>query len=375
MTPSGEPVAAPALPDVVRGTLHLHVAFDWGEEVDLEQVRQLVPASVYALPRRRRTPNYITYRPPPLHFALPRVPLQLPELGAVRASAGATVFDFAAVSIAMQVPFELAPPALTRLAGWLADPAAIVQAARTALKPLQEEMRPAIQGFEWRDDLSEDYFVFQLPPGDPLPPTTQLLTEHADWLAGLVRLEAGPLSVEEIGEALRLHLSYSPNDLFIPDWAAAVLLDRDCDETLQAIEFANLQLLEFRYLDNRLDDSLAAAYRVLHPLTRSWLPFWRSHAQPLRVLGELKVEANGLFERTSNVLKLVGDQYLARVYRLVAERFHSGEWEENIQRKLEVAEGAYQVVSDQAATNRTEFLEGIVILLILLEILLAIFKH
>ena len=32
----------------------------------------------------------------------------------------------------------------------------------------------------------------------------------------------------------------------------AVLVDRECDETLQTIEFANLQLLEFRHIDNRL---------------------------------------------------------------------------------------------------------------------------
>ena len=87
------------------------------------------------------------------------------------------------------------------------------------------------------------------------------------------------------------------------------------------IEFANLQLLEFRHIDRRLDDSLAQASRIIHPLTRTTLPFWRIHTRPLRQLGELKVEANGLFERTGNVLKLVGDSYLARVYRLVDARF------------------------------------------------------
>jgi len=127
--------------------------------------------------------------------------------------------------------------------------------------------------------------------------------------------------------------------LFVPDWAAAVLIDRDCGDTLQAIGFANMQLLEFRHIDNRLDESLQAAAQMIQPLTRTTMPYWRVHDQPLRVLGELKVEANGLFERTNNVLKLVGDPYLARVYRLVARRFHMETWIENIQRKLEVAEG------------------------------------
>ena len=54
---------------------------------------------------------------------------------------------------------------------------------------------------------------------------------------------------------------------------------------------------------------------------------------------------------------------------------HLETWEENIQRKLEVAEGAYQVLSDQAAGFRTEFLELVVIFLILLEVVLALFHR
>ena len=95
----------------------------------------------------------------------------------------------------------------------------------------------------------------------------------------------------------------------------------------------------------------------------------------MRLLGELSVEANTLFERTSNVLKIVGDQYLARVYRLMATRFHLPEWEKGIQRKLEVLEGLYQVISDQNSAFRSEFLEVVVVVLILTEILVSVFKH
>jgi hypothetical protein len=359
----------------LAGALHVYVAFDWGDEVDLDLAGRLVPAEPRALPRRRRTPSSIGYRPPPLRVQLAPVSLCLEQLGPVEMRAEATVFDFGAVSLALEVPFHLPPAGLTRLAGWLADPGMCLQAARMALRPLHERLLPAIHDALWQDDLSEEYFVFQLSPSESVPPTAELLEFHADWLAGLVRLEAESLSPEEIGEAMRLHIRYSTQDLFVADWAAAVLLDQDCDETLQTIEFANLQLLEFRHIDNRLDDNLATAYRTIHSLAKSWLPFWRSHGQSLRALGELKVEANGLFERTGNAFKLVGDQYLARVYRLVGARFHLEEWEQSIQRKLEVAEGVYQVVSDQTDTYRMEFLELIVVLLILIEILLALYRH
>jgi hypothetical protein len=353
---------------LLQGTLHIYVAFDWGDEIFLERVRQLVPASAQALPRRRRTPPSFFYRPAPLRVPLANVELQFAELGLVTATASVTIFDFGAVSISFHVPFSASPGALLRCAGTLADTTALIQKAREAIDPLHKQVLSAIHDPLWQDDLSEEYFVFQLAP--------EMLHQAADhaWLAGMVHLESEPLSSEEIAEALRCRLSYSPEDLFVPDWAAAVLVDRECDDTLHAISFANLQLLEFRHIDTRLDESLQAASRIIQPLTRSTMPYWRMHEQPLRVLGELKVEANGLFERTGNVLKLVGDPYIARVYRLVAQRFHLETWIENIQRKLEVAEGVYQVVADQAGSFRTEFLELIVVLLILIEIILA-FVH
>ncbi len=354
---------------VVRltGTLHIYVAFDWGDEILLDRVAKIAPASAQELPRRRRTPQSFFYRPAPLHIPLPDHRIELSEIGVVDATVGVTVFDFGAVSIAFHVPFDCTPGQLTTLAGSLADPTPFVSKARELVEPVHKQLMPAIQSPLWQDDLSEDYIVFQFNP-EALP---QLANES--WLAGLVHLETGTLSAEEIEEALRYRISYSPDDLFVPDWAAAVLVDRDCDDTLHAIGFANLQLLEFRHIDNRLDENLAAASRFKQPLSHSRLAYWRMHDRPLRMLGELKVEANGLFERTGNALKLVGDPYLARVYRLLAKRFYLETWIENIQRKIDVAEGVYQVVSDQAASFRTEFLEIIVVLLILIEIILAFF--
>jgi hypothetical protein len=354
--------------DLLTGVLHIFVAFDWGDEINLGQARSLVPASTHELPRRKRTPPSFSYRPPPLHVPQGPLRLELDGLPACDVPAGLTVFDFGAVSLNLRMPFRLAPEQVLRLAGSLAEPAGIVIKARETLRPTFETLRPAIKDAVWDDDFSEEYFVFQFPP------VAMPMSKRADWLAGVVHLEGGPLSGDEVQEALRLRLSYSPSDLFVPDWTAAVLIDQDCEETLQAIEFANLQLLEYRHIDHRLDDRVAAAQRFVAALTRSVLPFWRIYHRPLRALGELKVEANDLFERTGNVLKLVGDPYLARVYRLAAQRFHLEAWEKSIQRKLDVTEGVYQVVADQASSYRMEVLELIIVLLILFEIVWAFIR-
>src|SRR5439155_1339973 len=87
-------------------------------------------------------------------------------------------------------------------------------------------------------------------------------------------------------------------------------------------------------------------------------------------IGQLQVDNAVLFEGVNNALKLLGDQYLARVYRLVSDRFHLAEWDASILRKLQSLESIYQKLSDEAANRRTETLEWIVIVLIAVEILI-----
>lgn len=368
----------PAAP--LAGQLWVFIAFDWGELIDLEKVRTLVPSTFLELPRRSRTPPSIAYNPPPLRFRLGTMPQHLPGLGGDPiGNVLATVFDFAAVSVSFQVPFRLTRTELTSLAGSLADPATsrpLTQAAMQTLMPLYEQLRPAIEQPDWRENLSEEFFVFHFPPGATLQPA-HLLGPLAPWVASLTRLEAQPLAEDEVAEALKQTLRYHPHDLFVADWAAAVLLDgdADCTETLQTIELANVQLLEYRHIDDRLDRAVQRAQAILTRTVRSARSLFYWPRDAVRQIGELKIDAADLFERTGNVLKLVGDQYLARLYRLLGARFHLKDWERSIQRKLELLEDAYQVLIDHTTTSRGEFMEVIVILLILIEVVLSIVRH
>ena len=272
---------------MLSGTLHIFVGFDWGDEIELEQIRRMVPAESLALARRPRTPPSFSYHPPPLQLTLEPIRLNLGPLGMVAAQARVTLFDFAAVSVSLRVPFALPVEQLVQLAGLLADPGEQVQAVRQAIVPLYQKLLPALRGPDFSEDLVEEYFVFELPPD-------AALRDKPAWIANVVHLEC-TADAQESEEAVRLQISYSPADLLVADWAAAVLVDRDCEETLQVIEFANTQLVQYRSIDQRLDASFAAADRLIR-WTRGWLPFWRIFRKPLRTLGELKIDANTLFE-------------------------------------------------------------------------------
>ena len=357
-------------------TIHLAFAFDIGYEIDLDRARALVPTESGLISRRRRTPESIQYRPAPLRLALDVTGMALPgNCATVRQPrAELTIFDFAAISLMVQFSVRGTTGELRELAGLLAESGPLVAAARLVVSPWVERLRPVVDEFEI-SDLSEEYIIFQL--GDVHP---SWVVAHHDWVAGLIRLEASPLSTSEVREATRLGLSYTPDDLVILDWAAGFVADRDCAETLQVIEFANVQLLEFRHIDDRLDDRLEAAYRLIHIASRrdrdrKRFGGHRSQNAAVRSIRELEIEATSLFERADNNLKLIGDQYLSRVFDLARNRFHLGEWQQSIRRKLDVVGDVYDLLVQQSGGHRMEVLEIIVVVLITLEILLALFRH
>ena len=92
-------------------------------------------------------------------------------------------------------------------------------------------------------------------------------------------------------------------------------------------------------------------------------------------VAQLQVDAAILFEGVNNALKLVGDQYLARLYRAATDRFHMMEWDATIIRKLETLDGIYGKISDLVTARRMEMLEWIVIVLIALEIVMPFFSR
>ncbi len=357
----------------IGATVHLAFAFDIGDEVDLDRARQILQGQPGQLPRRRRTPESIRYRPPPIRLELDPTGIALPgnPTSSRPPRAELTVFDFAAISLAVRFHLTISPLALLDLASRLAEPAALTEAARRLLAPLLAQIRPAVKDFAI-SDLSEEYIVFQL-----WESRRDWLEHRADWIAGLVRLESEPLSRDEIHEATRLSISYTPSDLVVLDWAAGVVIDTDCADTLEVIEFANVQLLEFRHIDDRLDDRLEAAYRLIRPEKRrhGFPLFWRLHHDAVRQIRELEIEATSLFERVDNALKLIGDHYLSRVFELSGSRFHLRDWQHSIRRKLETVGSVYDLLVHQASAYRMEALEVTVVILIALEIALAIFRH
>jgi hypothetical protein len=352
---------------IARGHCHVYFAFLVASQIDLERAQAIArarPTERSRFQRNRRAPAYLDFDPLPLQITLPCHPV---PIGAGRIASEAqvdvTVFDFGAFSVDYRIPFEHGLHELARLSSALYDHVGLLGAARARVDELADALRPALSGERDRD-IYEQYTVFDFVDFEPALPVHALLekSELRHALAQILRAEERPLAESRVEDALRLALSYAPDDLLVVDWSTAVAAGGSADERL-VLEFANTELLELRHLDKRLDRDLEEASRALSRRRR-----WIFGGADLRKIARLQVESAMLYEAVNNALSLLGDQWLAAVYARIAERYGLEKWQKSVAHKLGSLESIYQKVADQAAARRSELLEMIIIALIALEI-------
>jgi hypothetical protein len=357
-------------PTVARGVCHVLVAFEVGQSIDLEQSERLAATGARRPWREsRRAPQQFGNRPAPLRIVqdctgIPGVgglePLRLQIM----------LYDFGAASVSITLPLTGALDTLPALSEELYGHPGLLTAARARIEALLETIRPAVVRPRVAEPV-EDYVIFQIDAFDPPLAPQALLREYGATIARILRAEQAAVSDDEVTDALSARLTAGANDLAIVDWNAALVFDPEPTETCAVLEFANVQLLEVRFLDGQLDVALEQAYDTLARAGRGFAVL-RSYAADLDRIAELEADAAVLFERVTNALKLVGDQYLSRLYTLVSGRLHLRDWDASIVRKLQTIGGIYEKLADRATARRLEVLEWIVILLIAAEILLSL---
>jgi hypothetical protein len=287
----------------------------------------------------------------------------------------ALVFDFGAISISFTIPLSGPIEDLLPLSSGLYENGALLAEAHRVLEDVVRLLTPAINKPDVTQ-LVEDYIVFdvdewQLPPSQPS--LSGWIDENGSVIARILRSDADLLSRQEVEDATNCRIAYADSDASLIDWNAALLFGREMQDVMAVLEFANVELLEMRFLDDQLDRSLAEAYEASQKTSR--LGFFDGRGADLRRISRLQIDSAVLFEGVNNALKLLGDVYLSRVYRLASARLHLPDWDASIIRKLGTLESIYGKLSDRQATRRMEILEWIIIALILFEVVMSFVRH
>lgn len=356
----------------IAGSLSVLFLYDVCDEIHLEKLRGIlgVPPAGREPPFRHPAPGYVQFARPPVVEALKAPGFQPGDRGEA-INGRVSYYEYGVVSLTLELPFQGAWEDAVELAvRWMNAPE-LEQRAADALRWHLERAKPALVN-PYQERLSEDYFIFHVrdiqdEDGIGLS-AAKLLEVRGSYIAQIIRGDKARFSASERGEILSSRMSYYENDLLVVGWSAAFLYDtpEGAAPTVQLLEYANTQLLDFRHYDGVLTNLLTTVYRSLEKGTGFWQR-WRLAREAER-LNTIRLDVRELTERVDNSIKFLSDMFAARLYRMAASRIGVPDYRRLVEQKLDSAGELYGFMMDQFHQGRAFILELMVVVILIIEL-------
>jgi len=355
------------MPGIRSGFVTALYLFEVAEAIDLGAVKARLgaQASVATLDDKSAGPSRMHYIQPPVVASGESLGCRQLDGFNVRVK----FYDYGIVSLTLTQTFSGSWAQLVELGQTLIESEPLEQHAADACRQIATIVDDALRG-KHSSFLDEDYLVFAVTALEEPLNSEELLEQHGRDIAQLLRGERQPLSAQERETVLRQGLSYLSDDLVVPAWNAAFIYDA-VPPVLQAIEileFANSQLLELRYYDELLENSLTRIYAQLQQ------PRWtdrfsgRRYSRAAREVHSLFIDINELTDRLENGVKFVGDIYAARLFGNVAARLGLDRWKNNVEEKLKTLNDIFQATVQQIGMTQGNLLELVIVLILVIEL-------
>lgn len=355
---------------ILRGSFRILFLYDVAEGLDLDKILELLGPRGGTVKRvfPRGTPEYVRFERAPIVE-----PAQAIELGTgERVLCSIKYYSFAVIVAQFEAPFECGWEALLQQTARWTDPVTIEPYAREIVSRYLKRLAPAVIK-PVKDWLEEEYLVInleQVQEGAGPVNGTELLSLHGQKIAQLVRGELAALAPSVTEEILQSSLSYYASDLVVVGASVGVVYDRgdDAAATNQVLEYAKMQLLEFRYYDGLMTRLLSDVYNALERRRNVLLARW-SVPRDAKRFNTIRLDVMELTERIDNAIKFVSDIYYARLYRMAATRMGVPDYRNLVDEKLRTVGELYDVMVDQFNEARSFIVEFAIAILALLDVL------
>ena len=358
----------------LRGSAVGLFLFDVCEEIRLEELRSILGARRLGEGLKHAAAEQLFFERPPVVEETgfrgdePAASKDAPSLVSDgQARVRVKYYDYGVVSVLFEFPFAGSWNDLIGLScRWISGTDLPSRAEQIAKERVARTRSALVKPYDsW---LSEDYFIFFVREIDGNPAAAHLLNSCGQQIAQVVRGENAALSDDERREVLQSAMSYYPNDLAVLGWNAAFVYDSSAgsETTMQLLEYANSQLLEFRHYDELMTRELARVYDSLDEKS-NFIGLWRVPREASR-LQTVLLDVTELTERADNAIKFLSDMFSARLYRLAASKIGVPDYKSLTQQKLRTAEDLYRFLIDQFHQSRTFWLELLVVLILLIEL-------
>jgi hypothetical protein len=228
-------------------------------------------------------------------------------------------------------------------------------------RKLVTECRKVLAEFTCNKEFDEEYSVYCISgyQGDP----EVYLSLFGDRIVAFLKNENEQLDEEEVSATLASYLKYGKDDITIVDWDGAFIFDAAGDfmSNIELFEIANLQLLRSRILANDLDRRLEMTLNLLR--TPKTIPLIRSRdiRKVLKEIIEIRTQSILESETIEHNIKLIGDWYSARLYALIARKYHLDEWASDIKEKLDMLEDVYTMATENFSISYRATIEFVIL--------------
>ncbi|NBX78541.1 hypothetical protein EBQ93_04195 [bacterium] len=347
---------------VFSGHIYMFYTFDVGDDVDMdllrkEHVLQARPAQISKFFKQYHAP----------------LEIELPHPHASSHCISAKIYNFGAISLTYKVPVSQTLLDLRETINEIDDKYQQVSVtdAHHVFKKIQTYLRKP--SFFYHKNY---YTVIQINMHPDIN-GLELKERFGGNIASILRFETEMLSEYQKEEILGDAIGYYKKDLIVIDTEAAFVYDPDYEEILDFFELGTLQQLELQYFDKLLDKQLQLMYerKTQNIPLSSFLPFIGSYyLDPLGDLNQLKVDISVITQRLENSIRLVGEKYFSEIYQEIVEKFDIPLWQNAIEKKLEIIGEVRQLYQNKIDANRQDFLSILIIILIMLEVGLAMWK-
>jgi hypothetical protein len=368
------------LPGIASGQVLLYAIFDVADEADLPAVEAILrraadtsPAQVRRLQLERQRSS-VTFANAPVALQLGERMLQL-GAAAHTAAVVAKIYDFGALTIlwSVNIPFG------TTVSGLL-DMADEVERLRPQLDDWMRQdavdasalVVEALSAPELRVT-NESFTVFSISAFDSDVSASALL--DAPELHALVVGDREKLSPQLRDDLRATSFSYSDHDLVTIGYDHAIVYDAaNAADIAALLEFALAQVLELDYYDDLLDRRISHFIDTVQASRRG-----RRHGRGRSNFESLRRELMlqhmdfvEVLERVTAAVKVTEDFYYATVYRAAMRIFRADELLDATNRKLDLMFRTYTMLADEVDSEKSQRLELIIVVLIVMEIVITI---
>ena len=354
----------------MNGRILIYRVFDIGKDVNLEATQRVFEATAQRF-RLNRTSKAMIINNAPLSLSVESSRYDaLGHLMDLEITAKIWHFGALSITLALTLPEKIDWNRVIELGNFLENDFKLHTIAKNRAEQIVQSMDPERSAsIDW--ETYEDYICYFFSRVEGCEKNAHDIYEKYDVFR-LVLSENNQTLSEQIKKTiLDSTFQYSQDDLAIIDWNSALIVEPSGTSDIpDVIEFSLCQLLEMRHYDDLLDEKLTYLYSALEK--KNFSMFQNNYSRLSREAAQIYLEISDTVESVENSMKVVGDFYLAKIFRAASQRLRFADWRDSVNQKLENLAQVSRLFVAEANEKRNQLLEVIIIVLIAFEIVQAL---